>query len=69
MTTLELVRYSATRGQHVLVDDVLAIDPAQRGRDAQEEIRRRARACVTNFGERADDQVIRGERYGVTWRY
>lgn len=68
MKTLDLVRYTAVRGQHVLVDDVLAVDPAQRGRDAKEEIGRRARACVRNFGEMAGDQIIRGERHGVTWR-
>ena len=69
METLDLVRYTAVRGRHVLVDDVLAIDPAARGRDAQEEIRRRARACVTNFGELPGDEIIRGEHRGVTWRH
>jgi hypothetical protein len=69
MKTLDLVRYTAVRGQHVLVDDVLAVDPTKNGRDAKEEIRRRARACVTNFGELAGDQIIRGERCGVTWRH
>lgn len=69
MKTLDLVRYSAVRGSYVLVDDVLAVDPTQRGKDAKAEIERRARACVTNFGELAGDQIIRGERYGVTWRH
>lgn len=69
MKTLDLVRYTAVRGQRVLVDDVLTVDPAQRGRDAKEEIRRRARACVTNFGELAGDQIIRGERHGIAWRH
>lgn len=68
MKTMDLVRYSAVRGQHVLVDDLLVVDPALRGRDGKEEIRRRARACVINFGEQADDQIIRGERQGVTCR-
>ena len=68
MKTLDLVRYTAVRGQHVLVDDVLAVDPTQRGRDGKEEIRRRARACVINFGELVGDQIIRGERQGVTCR-
>lgn len=69
MKTLDLVRYTAVRGQQVLVDEVLAVDPAQRGYDAKDEIQRRARACVRNFGELASDQIIRGERYGVTWRH
>lgn len=69
MKTRDLVRYSAVRGQYVLVDDVLAVDPGQRGRDAIEEMQRRASACVKNFGELVGDQIIRGERYGVTWRH
>lgn len=68
MKTLDLVRYTAVRGQHVLVDDVLAVDPNQRGRDGKKEIRRRARACVINFGEVVGDQIIRGERLGVSCR-
>jgi hypothetical protein len=68
MKTLDLVRYSAVRGDFVLVDDVLAVDPARRGEDAKAEIERRARACVTNFGELSSDKIIRNERYGVTWR-
>lgn len=69
MKTLDLVRYSAVRGQTVLVEDVLAVDPTLRGTDASAEIGRRARACVTNFGDVAGDQIIRGERLGVTWRH
>lgn len=69
MKKLDLVRYTAVRGQRVIVDDVLAVDPAQRGRDAKEDIRRRARACIINFGDLASDQIIRGERLGVTWRH
>jgi len=69
MKSLDLVRYTAVRGQSVLVDDVLAVDPAKRGQDAKDEIGRRARACVTNFGEQAGDMIIRGERSGVTWRH
>ena len=69
MKTLGLVRYSAVRGNYVLVDDVLALDPAQRGKDAKSEIGRRALASVTDFGELASDKIIRGERYGVTWRH
>lgn len=69
MKTLELVRYFAVRDQQVLVDDVLAIDPAQRGRDAKAEIQRRATACAKNFGELVGDRIIRGERHGVTWHH
>jgi hypothetical protein len=68
MKTLDIVRYTAVRGQSVIVDDVLAVDPALRGRDAQAEIQRRAQACLVNFGERAGDRIIRGERYGITHR-
>lgn len=69
MKTLDLIRYTALRGQRVLVDDVLTVDPAKRGRDAKEEMQRRARACVRDFGELSCDEIIRGERYGVTWRH
>ena len=69
MKTLDLVRYTAVRGQHVLVVDVFAVDPAKRGQDAKDAIGRRAHACVANFGEQAGDKIIRGERLGVTWRH
>ena len=69
MKKLELVRYTAVRGQRVLVDDGLAVDAGRRGKDATAEIERLARACVTNFGELVGDQIIRGERLGCTWRH
>jgi hypothetical protein len=50
-------------------DDLLAVDPALRGGDAQAEVQRRAQACLANFGERAGDRIIRGERYGITHRH
>lgn len=69
MKMMDLVRYSAVRGDRVLVEDVLAVDPACRGRDAKAEIQRRARACMTNFGEHPADRIVRGARLGITWRH
>ena len=69
MKAFDIVRYTAVRGQSVVVDDVLAVDPALQGRDARAEIQRRAKACLTNFGERAGDCIIRGELYGITHRH
>ena len=65
---LELVEHTAVRGPRMLVLDVLAVDPALRGRDATAEMQRRARACCRDFGELASDQIIRGARCGIAHR-
>ena len=69
MPIVDLVRYTAVRGDHVIADDVLACAPTMRGADAKAEMRRRARACVTNFGDMPSDRVIKGKHFGSAYRH